>query len=105
MITLLRQNIKYRYKQSICTTCVCISVFWCATCVCGAYVGVSVSQQLVEDVAELPAEDGVAGQRQPVDGGPEGVSALLMVGAQDAGWGRGGVKEIKHGRSHNDKLS
>lgn len=65
-------------------------------CVCGAYVGVSVAQQLVEDVAELPAQDGVAGQRQPVDGGPEGVSALLMVGAQDAGWGRGRVKEAWH---------
>lgn len=73
----------------------CISVFLCAECVCGAYVGVSVSQQLVEDVAELPAKDGVAGQRQPVDGRPEGVSALLMVGAQNAGWGRGEVKEMK----------
>lgn len=68
------------------TVCVCV-------CVHGAYVGVSITQQLVEDVAELPAQDGVAGQRQPVDGGPEGVSALLMVGAQDAGWGRGQVKE------------
>lgn len=61
-------------------------------CVCESYVGVSVSQQLVEDVAELPAEDGVAGKGEPVDGGPKGVSALLMVGAQDAGCG-GGVKD------------
>lgn len=73
----------------------CICVFLCAEYVCGAYIGVSVSQQLVENVAELPTEDSVAGQRQPVDGGPERVSALLMVGAQDAGWGRGGVKEMK----------
>lgn len=80
-------------------TCVCICVFLCAECVCDAYIGVSISQQLVEDVAELPAENGVAGQRQPVDGGPEGVSALLMMGAQDAGWGRAGVKEAKLGRS------
>lgn len=44
----------------------------------------TVSQEFVEDVAELPAEHGVAGQRQAVDGRPEGVSPLLMVGAQDA---------------------
>lgn len=51
----------------------------------GAYVGVAVSQQLVEDVAELPAEHGVAGQWEPVDGRPECVGAFLMMGAQDAG--------------------
>lgn len=44
----------------------------------------AVPQQLVEDVAKLPAEHGVAGQGQAVDGRPEGVSRLLMVGAQDA---------------------
>lgn len=45
----------------------------------------SVSQQLVEDVAELPAEHGVAGEREPVDRPPERVGTFLMVGPQDAG--------------------
>lgn len=49
------------------------------------YVWMSVSQQLVEDVAELPAEHRVAGERKPVDGGPEGVGAFFMMGAQDTG--------------------
>lgn len=49
------------------------------------YVGMAVSQQLVEDVAELPAEHRIAGERQPVDRRPEGVGALLMVGPQDTG--------------------
>lgn len=45
----------------------------------------AVSQQLVEDVAELPAEHRVAGERKPVDRRPESVGALLMMGPQDAG--------------------
>ena len=49
------------------------------------YVWMSVSQQLVEDVAELPAEHRVAGEREPVDGCPEGVGAFFMMGPQDAG--------------------
>lgn len=50
----------------------------------------SVPQQLVEDVAEFPAEHGVAGQREPGDGSPEGVGAFLVMRAQDAGWRRQG---------------
>ena len=38
----------------------------------------------MEDVAELPAEHGVAGQGQPVDNRPKGLRSLLVVGAQDA---------------------
>lgn len=49
------------------------------------YVWMAVSQQLVEDVAELPAEHRVAGERKPVDRGPESVGAFLMMGPQDAG--------------------
>lgn len=44
----------------------------------------AVPQQLVEDVAEFPAEHRVAGQREPGDGRPEGVGAFLVVRAQDA---------------------
>lgn len=47
-----------------------------------------VPQQLVEDMAELPAEHGVAGERKPVDCRPEGVGTFLMMGPQDAGWER-----------------
>lgn len=52
------------------------------------YVRMAVSQQLVEDVAELPAEHRVAGERKPVDRCPESVGAFLMMGPQDAGWQR-----------------
>lgn len=45
----------------------------------------SVSQQLVEDVAELPAEHCVAGERKSVDSCPERVGAFLMMGPKDAG--------------------
>lgn len=48
------------------------------------YVWVAVSQQLVEDVAELPAEHRVAGERKPVDRCPESVGTFLMMGPQDA---------------------
>lgn len=47
------------------------------------HVGVAVAQDLVQDVAELPAEDGTAGQGQPDGVGPEGEGSLLVVGAQD----------------------
>lgn len=40
----------------------------------------------MEDVAEFPAEHSVAGDRQAVDDCPESLGALLMMGAQDAGW-------------------
>lgn len=45
----------------------------------------AISQQLVEDVAELPAEHRVAGERKPVDRRPESVGTFLMMGPQDAG--------------------
>lgn len=62
------------------------------TNVVSTYVWMSVSQQLVEDVAELPAEHRVAGERKPVDRRPESVATFLVMGAQDAGC-RGPVKD------------
>lgn len=59
--------------------------FFCCSCVVATYVWMSVSQQLVEDVAELPAEHRIAGERKPVDRRPESVGAFLMMGPQDAG--------------------
>jgi hypothetical protein len=50
----------------------------------GTHVWVSITEELVEHVAELPTQHGVAGQRQPVDHRPKGLRPLLMVGAQDA---------------------
>lgn len=47
------------------------------------HVGVSVPEDLVKDVTELPAEDGAAGQRQADGIGPEGKGSLLMMRAQD----------------------
>lgn len=47
------------------------------------HIGVSVSEDLVKDVTELPTEDGAAGQRQANGIGPEGKSSFLMVSAQD----------------------
>lgn len=47
------------------------------------HVGVAVTQDLVQDVAELPAEDGAAGQGQPDGVGPEGKRSFLMVRPQD----------------------
>lgn len=43
----------------------------------------AVTQDLVQDVAELPAEDGTAGQGQPDGVGPEGERSLLVVCPQD----------------------
>lgn len=43
----------------------------------------TVAQNLVQDMAELPAEDGAAGQGQPDGVGPEGERSLLMVRPQD----------------------
>ncbi len=64
------------------TRCVCVtgngSVIF-------TYVWMAVSQQLVEDMAELPAEHRVAGERKPVNRRPESVGAFLMMGPQDAG--------------------
>lgn len=50
----------------------------------GTHVWVSVSEELVEHVAELPAEHSVAGEGQPVDDRPKGLCPFLMVGAQYA---------------------
>lgn len=54
----------------------------------GTHVWVSIPEEFVEHVAELPAEHCVAGQRQPVDNRPKGLRSLLVVGAQYARWGR-----------------
>lgn len=47
------------------------------------HVGVAVAQDFVQDVAELPAEDGAAGQGQPDGIGPEGEGPLFVVRPQD----------------------
>lgn len=47
------------------------------------HIGVSVSEDLVKDVAEFPTEDGAAGQRQADGIGPEGKGSFLMVSAQN----------------------
>lgn len=47
------------------------------------HVGVAIAQDLVQDVAELPAEDGAAGQGQPDGVGPEGERSLLVVRPQN----------------------
>lgn len=48
-----------------------------------SYVAVSVPQDFVQYVAELPAEDGAAVQREAQRVGPEGVGSLLPVSPQD----------------------
>lgn len=50
----------------------------------GTHVWVSISEEFVEHVAELPAEHSVAGEGQPVDDRPKGLCPFLMVGAQYA---------------------
>lgn len=48
----------------------------------------------MKDMAELPTEDGAAGQRQANGIGPEGEGPLLMVSAQnDALEGQGQVRD------------
>lgn len=47
------------------------------------HVGVPVSKDLVEDVAELPAEDGAAGKRQTDGIGPESKGPFLVMSAQN----------------------
>lgn len=49
---------------------------------------VTVSQDFVQNVAELPAEDGAAGQRETKCVGPEGVCSLLPVSPQDDSCGK-----------------
>lgn len=48
-----------------------------------AYIDVSVPQDFVEHVAELPAENRAAGQRETQGVGPERVSSFLSVSPQD----------------------
>lgn len=43
----------------------------------------AVPQDFVEDMAELPAEDGAAGQREAQSVRPEGEGSLLPVSPQD----------------------
>lgn len=50
----------------------------------GTHIWVSIPEEFVEHVAELPAEHSVAGEGQPVDNRPKGLCPLLMVGAQYA---------------------
>lgn len=60
------------------------------------HVGVPISKDLVEDMAELPAEDGAAGKRQADGVGPEGEGPLFMVSAQnDASQRQGQVRETE----------
>lgn len=47
------------------------------------YISVSPTQHFVQQVAELPADQGVAGQRQVQGVGPEGGRAALLVGSHD----------------------
>lgn len=47
------------------------------------HIRVPVSEDLVENVAELPAEDGATGKWQTNGVGPEGEGALLVVSAQN----------------------
>lgn len=48
------------------------------------YVCVAIAEELVEDVAELPAEDCIAGEGQAVDHCPESVGTSLVVRPQYA---------------------
>lgn len=50
----------------------------------GTHIWVSISEEFVEHVAELPAEHSIAGEGQPVDHRPKGLRPFLMVGAQYA---------------------
>lgn len=43
----------------------------------------AITQDFVQDMAELPAEDGAAGQGQPDGVGPKGEGALLVVRPQN----------------------
>lgn len=47
------------------------------------YISVSVPQHFVQQVAKLPADYGVARQRQIQDVGPESGGSPLLVSSQD----------------------
>lgn len=47
------------------------------------YISVSFPEHFVQQVAKLPADHGVAGQRQVPDVGPEGGGSTLLVCSQD----------------------
>lgn len=46
-------------------------------------ISVSLAQHFVQQVAELPADQGVAGQRQVQGVGPEAGRAPLLMGSHD----------------------
>lgn len=52
----------------------------------GTHVRMSISKKFVEHVTKLPAQHGVAGERQSVDHRPKGLRSFLMVGAQNTRW-------------------
>ena len=54
------------------------------------HIGVPISQDLVEDVTELPAEDGAAGKWQTDGIGPESEGPLFVVSAQNDAYRRQG---------------
>lgn len=47
------------------------------------HISVSVPEHFVQQIAELPADHGVAGQRQVQDVGPEGGSSTLLMCSHD----------------------
>lgn len=47
------------------------------------YIAVAIPQDFVQDVTELPAEDGAAGQWEAQSVRPEGIGSLLPVRPQD----------------------
>lgn len=47
------------------------------------YISVSIPENFVQQVAELPADHGVAGQRQVQDVGPEGGGSTLLMCTHD----------------------
>lgn len=47
------------------------------------HIGMAIPQNLVQDMAEFPAQDGAAGQREADGVRPEGEGALLVVCAQN----------------------
>lgn len=57
---------------------------WPSPAAPGTHVWMSISEEFVKHMAELPAEDSVAREGQPVDNRPKGLCPFLMVGAQYA---------------------
>lgn len=56
---------------------------------CGSpYIVVAISQDFVQHMAELPAQDGAGAQREALRVGPECVGSLLPVSPQDDSYSR-----------------